>query len=43
MIVPHGVLHYLPFHALYDGAGYLIDSVHDFLRAQRQHFRSLPA
>ena len=27
VIVPHGVLHYLPFHALYDGAGYLIDSV----------------
>ncbi|MGC2330159.1 MAG: CHAT domain-containing protein [Candidatus Acidiferrales bacterium] len=26
VIVPHGVLHYLPFHALYDGASYLIDS-----------------
>ena len=26
VIVPHGVLHYLPFHALHDGAGYLIDS-----------------
>ena len=26
VIVPHGVLHYLPFHALFDGAGYLIDS-----------------
>jgi CHAT domain-containing protein len=25
IIVPHGVLHYLPFHALYDGANYLID------------------
>lgn len=26
VIVPHGVLHYLPFHALFDGHGYLIDS-----------------
>jgi len=26
VIVPHGILHYLPFHALHDGAGYLIDS-----------------
>jgi CHAT domain-containing protein len=26
VIVPHGVLHYLPFHALFDGAGYLTDS-----------------
>ncbi len=26
VIVPHGVLHYLPFHALFDGGGYLIDS-----------------
>jgi CHAT domain-containing protein len=26
VIVPHGVLHYLPFHALHDGTGYLIDS-----------------
>lgn len=26
IIVPHGVLHYLPFHALYDGKNYLIDS-----------------
>jgi len=25
-IVPHGVLHYLPFHAFFDGARYLIDS-----------------
>ncbi|MGA8144997.1 MAG: CHAT domain-containing tetratricopeptide repeat protein [Candidatus Acidiferrales bacterium] len=24
-IVPHGVLHYLPFHALFDGKRYLID------------------
>lgn len=24
-IVPHGVLHYLPFHALYDGSAYLIE------------------
>jgi CHAT domain-containing protein len=24
-IVPHGVLHYVPFHALHDGQGYLID------------------
>jgi CHAT domain-containing protein len=27
VIVPHGVLHYLPFHALHDGERYLIDSV----------------
>jgi CHAT domain-containing protein len=26
IIVPHGVLHYLPFHALFDGDSYLIDS-----------------
>ena len=26
VVVPHGILHYLPFHALHDGAGYLIDS-----------------
>jgi CHAT domain-containing protein len=26
IIVPHGVLHYLPFHALLDETGYLIDS-----------------
>jgi CHAT domain-containing protein len=26
VIVPHGVLHYLPFHALHDGEKYLIDS-----------------
>ncbi|HUJ32338.1 MAG TPA: CHAT domain-containing tetratricopeptide repeat protein [Candidatus Acidoferrum sp.] len=25
IIVPHGVLHYLPFHALFDGADYLAD------------------
>src|SRR5262249_40078487 len=26
LIVPHGSLHFLPFHALYDGERYLIDS-----------------
>lgn len=26
VIVPHGVLHYLPFHALFDGDRYLVDS-----------------
>ena len=26
IVVPHDVLHYLPFHALYDGQQYLIDS-----------------
>ena len=26
IIVPHGMLHYLPFHALLDDSGYLIDS-----------------
>lgn len=26
VIVPHGVLHYVPFHALYDGAKYFVDS-----------------
>jgi len=25
VIVPHGILHYLPFHALHDGTQYLID------------------
>ncbi len=26
VIVPHGPLHYVPFHALFDGASYLIDA-----------------
>lgn len=26
IIVPHGMLHYLPFHALFDGEKYLVDS-----------------
>ena len=26
IVVPHGILHYLPFHALYDGKRYVIDS-----------------
>jgi CHAT domain-containing protein/tetratricopeptide (TPR) repeat protein len=26
VVVPHGVLHYLPFHALYDGEKHLIDT-----------------
>jgi len=26
VIVPHGILHYLPFHALFDGRQYLIDA-----------------
>jgi CHAT domain-containing protein len=26
VIVPHGILHYLPFHALFDGNSYLTDS-----------------
>jgi CHAT domain-containing protein/tetratricopeptide (TPR) repeat protein len=25
VVVPHGLLHYVPFHALHDGDGYLID------------------
>jgi CHAT domain-containing protein len=25
LIVPHGVLHYVPFHALHDGSGFIID------------------
>ncbi|HLG15230.1 MAG TPA: CHAT domain-containing protein [Blastocatellia bacterium] len=25
MIIPHGALHYVPFHALRDGAGYMVD------------------
>ena len=25
IVIPHGSLHYVPFHALYDGSGYLID------------------
>jgi CHAT domain-containing protein len=26
IVVPHGILHYLPFHALFDGDSYLVDS-----------------
>jgi CHAT domain-containing protein/Tfp pilus assembly protein PilF len=26
IIIPHGILHHVPFHALYDGSRYLIDS-----------------
>lgn len=29
IVVPHGSLHYLPFHALHDGAGYLVER-HEF-------------
>jgi CHAT domain-containing protein len=25
VVIPHGILHYVPFHALYDGTQYLID------------------
>jgi tetratricopeptide (TPR) repeat protein len=25
IIIPHGVLHYVPFHALYDGSKYIVD------------------
>jgi CHAT domain-containing protein len=25
IVIPHGALHYVPFHALHDGTGYLID------------------
>ncbi|HKW87306.1 MAG TPA: CHAT domain-containing tetratricopeptide repeat protein [Candidatus Acidoferrales bacterium] len=26
IVIPHGILHYVPFHALFDGAQYLIDA-----------------
>jgi len=26
IVIPHGSLHYVPFHALHDGRGYLVDS-----------------
>jgi CHAT domain-containing protein len=32
IIVPHQLLHYIPFHALYDGTKYLVDT-HDVSRA----------
>src|SRR6185295_6711511 len=32
VVVPHQLLHYVPFHALYDGTNYLIDS-HDIAYA----------
>ncbi len=29
IVVPHGIMHYLPFHALYDGTGYALER-HEF-------------
>ena len=43
VIVPHGVLHYVPFHALFDGEQYVIDAVRRVVRAEREHLRPLPA
>ena len=40
VIVPHGILHYVPFHALFDGSAYLDRLVLDFLRAQFQRLRA---
>ena len=40
-IVPHGILHYLPFHALFDGTRYLIDDVFNLLCAEREYLRAL--
>ena len=30
VVIPHDILHYLPFAALSDGENYLIDSAHSF-------------
>jgi len=48
VIVPHGILHYLPFHALHDGTQYLIDryivsyapsaSIHALCRRKQANF-----
>ena len=41
VIVPHGPLHYLPFHALFDGSGYLIeDHVISYSGSASQYYLS---
>ena len=42
IIVPHGVLHYLPFHALMDDGGYLIDSFTISYAPSAKYFCALP-
>ena len=42
IVVPHGVLHYLPFHALMDDDRIPDRHLHNFLRPQCQYFCALP-
>ncbi len=42
VIVPHRALHYIPFHALYDGAAYLVERREVSIRAERGRAPALP-
>jgi len=42
VIVPHGPLHFLPFHALRQSGKYLA-TIHYFVRAERDDFCAMPA
>ena len=43
VIVPHGALHYVPFHALFDRRAVRDRCLRRVVRAEREHLRPLPA
>ncbi len=42
VIVPHQMLHYVPFHALFDSTSYLIDQLRSLICRQRRRAANLP-